>query len=469
MPSPIDTAGMVAHLSLDGEGRLLVAEPALEALNRRAGGNIGQLLAVPQLATVARLARRLGIVVSRGIVVADEEGDVELWVRAQPDDSGAGGVRLAASGWRERPVWTPVTSVTRPGHESAEIDAGWHWETDAVLRLTRLSIEAGRRHGFDAIALLGQPITALFALDGDDGALPLLEALARHEPLSAQPARVRGSDVDLSVSADVRRDPLGQFAGFLGAARSVERVSKGALKGTPSFTESFAGGLDRALRRPLVQIVANADSIHAATDGPVAPDYADYAADIAHAGRHLLALIDDLVDLQAVERLDFTPAADDIDLADVARRAAGLLAVRAAAAEVAIERPLPGTRAWARGDFRRALQILVNLIGNAVRYAPRGSIVLVGFGGEAGRIAVTIADEGKGIAPEDQHRVFEKFQRVDPSEPGGNGLGLYISRRLARAMGGDLTLQSTPGDGARFTLSLPAALPPEPSRGEDQR
>jgi len=69
---------------------------------------------------------------------------------------------------------------------------------------------------------------------------------------------------------------------------------------------------------------------------------------------------------------------------------------------------------------------------------------------------VVVADKGKGVAPEDQVRIFEKFERVDPSEAGGNGLGLYIARRLARAMQGDLTIESAPGEGARFVLTLPA-------------
>ena len=72
-----------------------------------------------------------------------------------------------------------------------------------------------------------------------------------------------------------------------------------------------------------------------------------------------------------------------------------------------------------------------------------------------GMAEAVVADQGKGIAIEDQARIFEKFERVDPTEAGGNGLGLYIARRLARAMGGDLTVESAPGEGARFTLSLP--------------
>ena len=94
----------VSHAMIDGDGRLVAADPALLALNEAAGGTMGAALAVPQLATVARLARRLGILVSRGVVVADGDTDLDLWIRAQPDGDG---VRMAVSGWREmraRPV-----------------------------------------------------------------------------------------------------------------------------------------------------------------------------------------------------------------------------------------------------------------------------------------------------------------------------------------------------------------------------
>ena len=452
----------VAHAVLDGDGRLVSADPILDALNRRAGGDVGQPLAVPALATIVRLARRLGIMVSRRVVVAEEENDVEMWARARPDGEG---IRLAVSGWQERPGWTGVTCASALPAPADDPDGEWRWDTDAALRLTRLSTEAGRRHGFDAIALLGQPITTLFTLDEEDGQLPLVEAFARREPLAAQGARLRANDKPMMLSATVRHDAAGRFGGFTGLARPVQPVIAAApATASPALADEFIAGLDRSLRRPLAQIIANADSINSGTEGGLGPDYADYAADIAHAGRHLLSLVDDLVDLQAVERPDFTPVSDAIDLADVASRAAGLLTVRASGAEVMIERPLPGATLWARGDFRRALQILVNLIGNALRYAPRGSIVLVGLHRSAGQVAISIADEGKGIAPAAHARVFEKFERVDPSEPGGNGLGLYIARRLARAMGGDLTLASAPGEGARFTLSLPA----EPPRRQDQ-
>ncbi len=433
---------IVAAAIVDAGGRLASADPAILALNERAGGVIGALVAVPQLATVARLAMRLGILVSRSVAVADGDGALDLWVRAQPEGES---VRLAVTGWR-----APRPMAARDDEDFGAAAGALRWETDAALRLTHVS---GRQFGVEPAAMLGKPLTVLFALDeAADGALPILDAIARRRPFDDQPARIRDSGRDVMLSATLRRGPHIGFAGFTGIANPVEVA---APRDAPPLPASFTTGLDKALRAPLSRIIANADSINAAADGPVQQDYVDYAADIGNAGRHLLDLVDDLVDLQAVERPDFTLPPEPIDLADVARRAAGLLAVRASNAEVAIARPLVDLSVPASGDFRRALQIMVNLIGNAVRYSPPGSVVTVTAIEGRDTVAAIVADQGKGIAAEDQARIFAKFERIDPSEPGGNGLGLYIARRLARAMGGDLTVESVPGEGARFTLTLP--------------
>jgi signal transduction histidine kinase len=434
----------VAHGVVDADGRLTEADDALLGLVMRAGGGLGQTVAVPQLATLARLARRLQVPIARGVLVADRDADIELFVRAQADGAG---VRLSVAGWRERQPWRPTDERSRLDMLLA--DAEWRWECDAALRLGAVSIEAGARYGFDAVGLLGRPITDLFGFEPDGAErLPILDALAERRPFSAQPAKLRPSGAAVLVSALARRDAAGEFAGFVGGIRMVPRPATDAA---PSVAATLGDRLERALRRPLGQIIANADSIGAEAEGAVGADYLGYAADIASAGRHLMALIDDLADLEAVERPDFAPVIEPIDLADVARRAAGLLSVRAADAGVTITRPDPDERAPVLGDFRRVLQILINLIGNAVRYTPGGGTVTV----EAGPGArVVVSDTGKGIAPEDQARVFEKFERVDPLESGGSGLGLYIARRLARAMGGDLTVESRPGEGARFSLTL---------------
>ncbi|WP_375427859.1 sensor histidine kinase [uncultured Sphingomonas sp.] len=445
----------VAHGIVDVDGRLTDADDALLGLVTRAGGGLGRTLAVPQLATIARLARRLQVPIARGVIVADRDADIELFVRAQTDGTG---VRLSVAGWRERRPW-------RPTDEGARFDlflagADWRWDCDAALRFGAVSIEAGARHGFDAVGLLGRPITDLFGFEPDPAErLPILDAIADRRPFSGQPAKLRPSGRPVFVSALARRAVDGGFAGFAGGVSLVRQV---VLDAPATIGATLGGRLERALRRPLGRIIADADSIGAEADGAIGGDYAGYAADIASAGRHLMALIDDLADLEDVERPDFTPAIGPIDLADVARRAAGLLSVHAADAGVAIVRPGPDDRDPVRGDFRRALQILVNLVGNAVRYSPRGGVVTVATDG---RGRVTVADVGKGVAPQDQTRIFDKFERIDVLEPGGSGLGLYIARRLARAMRGDVSIDSAPGAGARFTLRLPT----DASSEQDQR
>lgn len=442
---------------VDRSGRLVEADQRLMDLNIRAGGGIGQPIAIPQIATLTRLAQRLGILVSRGVVAADGDDDVELWVRAEPETRG---VRLMITGWRSRSAWHPEATLGEREGDFLRSAGDWSWETDSALRLTFLSISAGARHGFDSAAMLGQPLTRLFSLGEDnEGSFPILGGLAMHQRFDGQSATIRATGHPVRLSATPRTDAGGAFAGFVGAVHMIDETPAVAPKqpqaSPENLTDVFAARLDQALRSPLGRIIANADSINAQSEGPLRQDYADYAADIASAGRHLMGLVDDLVDLQAIERADFIVAKEPLDLADVARRAAGLLGVRASEAQVRIDKPAPLDVLPATGEFRRALQVLVNLIGNAVRYSPRDGMVWIRAERENGVTAVIVADQGKGIALEDQARIFEKFERVDPREPGGSGLGLYIARKLARAMGGDVTVDSAPGQGARFVFTLP--------------
>jgi signal transduction histidine kinase len=438
---------------VDKEGRLIAADPPLAALNERAGGREGGMLSVPQIAALARLAKRLGITVSRAAIAADGDRDVDLWVRAEPQGEE---IALSITGWSSRPA--PAAASAPPAERESDFlraSADWMWETDETLRITSLSAGAAAAIGRAPGELVGQQLTRLFRFrESEDGSLPLLAAMAEHSRFDGQVAELRaGRKGRYFLSGVPLIDGMGRFAGFRGAAISAS--PKQVPPDQPvRETSAFGERLDQALRTPLNHIIDHAERLRAQPDGPLQRDYAGYAGDIASAGRHLLSLIDDLVDLQAIERPDFTPDAEPIDLADVARRAAGLLAVRAADRNVRIDVPATETLP-AVGDFTRALQILMNLIANAVRYTPEGGQVWVRTEREGDLAAILVADQGKGIAPEDHERIFDKFERVDPNEPGGTGLGLYIARRLARAMGGELSVDSAPGQGARFTFTLP--------------
>jgi signal transduction histidine kinase len=445
---------------VDAGGRLVEADPELAGLQLRAGGEEGGVLALPQIAALARLALRLGIVISRSVVVADATTDFDLWVRAQPDGDQ---VALEILSWSERPPSKPAEAPEAEREaDFLRAAADWIWEVDEALRFNSLSHGAAAAIGKTPADLARKELTRLFRLiEGPEGSFPILAALAEQRRFDNQIAEVRAGVSERYRLAGIPLiDGAGRFAGFRGSAtRIFDPVPAGAsavAAEAPAAPDAFGERLDKALRAPLDHIIANAETISAQPEGPLRKDYAGYASDIASAGRHLLALIDDLVDLQAIERPGFTPEADDIDVADIARRAAGLLSVRASSKNVKIDRPPEDEALPATGEFKRVLQIVMNLLTNAIRYSPEGGQVWLRSDREGDLAALIVCDQGKGIAPEDQERIFEKFERVDPSEPGGTGLGLYIARRLARAMGGDIAVDSAPGQGARFTFTLPA-------------
>jgi signal transduction histidine kinase len=444
---------------VDAEGRLIEADPPLLALQRHAGGRAGGTLAVPQIATLARLARRLGITVARPAIAADGEHDIDLWVRAEPRGAD---VALEISGWTARtapPASEPADAERQADFQRASAD--WSFETDETLALTQVSAGAAAALARSGHELIGRRMVHLFRFrESPDGSLPILVGLAEHSRFEGQRAEI--DDQGFILSGVPLIDGMGRFAGFRGAAvKAGVRLSQddaGSGAAQPSGDGgAFGERLDAALRSPLNQIVSAAELLRAQPEGPLRREYTAYAGDIATAGRHLLAMVEDLVDLQAIERPDFRPEAERIDLADIARRAAGLLSVRAGAKKVRIDKPHDGESLPAIGEFRRVLQILMNLLVNAIRYSPDGAMIWIRPEREGDFASITVADLGKGIAPEDQSRIFDKFERVDVSEAGGTGLGLYIARRLARAMGGDLVVDSAPGQGARFTLTLPAA------------
>lgn len=440
---------------VDRDGRLVAADPALADLHVRAGGVAGEALAIPQIAALAKLAERLGIGVSRSVIAADGDRDLELQVRAEPDEDG---VSLAVGGWVDREPAVPENNnAALREHDFLRADADWLWETDHALRLTALSSDA-EKSLTKVDTYIGQPLTGLFKfIERPDGGLPILNALAEHRRFERQHALLRPrSERHVDLSAVPLIDGNGRFAGFRGTATVAEEspVPLDAPQAESAVSDGFGRQISEALRAPLDRIVASAHSIEAQLDGPIRGDYADYAGDIARAGRHLLGLIDDLVDLQAVERDDFSVSVQDIDLAEIARDAAGLLSVRANEKAIRIDRPADDERLPARGDYQRVLQILVNLVGNAVRFAPADSQIWIRCEAEGDLAAVIVADQGRGIALENQSRIFKKFERLGAEEP-GTGLGLYIARRLARAMGGDIDVDSAKGQGARFVLTLP--------------
>lgn len=451
------TAERIVRGRVDRAGLLVSADAALLRLQQRAGGGLDRPLALPQLARLVAIAQRGQQEVSRPLHTADDHSDIQALVRIVPDADGAA---VEISDWRTHPITMPGIPAIA---EAAAVQRGWAWECDQQLRLVAL-IGAGDSppvpDGWE-----GRSLSELFELQpDDDGRFPVLRALARQAAFDGQRVRVEG--LSMQLSGEAMFDATGSFTGFRGIATTDSAAGDASVPAKPPADPLFGSlplsdpqfgrRIDGALRGPLSRIIATAETIHGQFDGPIRADYARYAGDIAHAGRHLLGLVDDLADLQNIERPGFKAAADEIDLGDLARRAVGLLGMKAEEKGIRIDAPKTDDRMPATGEFRRVLQVLLNLLGNAIRYSPDNSQIWIRVDREGDRAMVTVADQGQGISAEQQAVVFEKFERLGRTDSGGSGLGLYIARRLARAMDGDLTIDSAPGQGARFTLSLPA-------------
>lgn len=218
------------------------------------------------------------------------------------------------------------------------------------------------------------------------------------------------------------------------------------------------------LRTPLNAVVGYADLALKQMFGPLGERYLDCFRTIREAGRHL----DDLVtQLQASRSAAAREAltAEVVDVSGVAAKAKAMIALAARDAEVDISRVGPMAGGRVLGDAMACTQILVNLLGNAVKFTPAGgSVGLETLVGSDSMLRIAVWDTGIGIPEDEQARIFEDSYRATAvtgaGGPAGLGLGLAISRDLARAMGGDITVSSQLGQGARFILSLPLANGP---------
>jgi hypothetical protein len=427
---------------VDSDGRLVRADDAIFKLHKRAGGVQGGMFAIPALAALGQLAIRLQMRLSRAVRVADEAERVELWVEVFPEAKLA---KLSITSWQGVPSVPKSIHVENDGNVS--VNAGT-MKLDTALRLLRaggMAVQGLTPHDFGRD---GRDILRI-QFEADDNLAMLIDAIT--EGVGISPRRLNRIFDNQSVAVAGHAHSGGYDLAFE-AAPDFFRTD-GIATDAPDVM--FGKHLAPALRQPLGRIIANAETIGSELQGPIRENYAQYARDIANAARHLSALVDDLGDLEAIERPGFTTARDHIELGDVARRVAGLLALKAADHSIRLLVPAESENVAAVAEFRRTLQIMLNLVINAVRYAPDGTDIRIEIGRHDDFALISVSDQGVGIAGEDSEKIFEKFERLGRSGDGGSGLGLYISRRLAQAMGGDLSVSVAESGGAKFTLRLP--------------
>jgi signal transduction histidine kinase len=445
----------------DGDDLLVSATEPMAAMQLACGGSIPGVIAIPMLLETVQKARRYALKLSRAITAQTPAEAITAWVEIEPRLDGNSGCTIQVLSWQSTELPPEDLPALQARREEIDRHVG---ELTAILDAEQhiLSVEAQSSE----LALLadrmrsgvGQKWTNFISPFGENA-----KQATHWRLLDGGALRVPGSDRTWRVRLFPKGVPGTQPTGFDLVLASDETQAEAvpdsiATKAVQASRGLIGRDVAPALRQPIARIIANAETIRTRMAGPLSEEYSNYAADIAAAGQHLLGLLDDLSDLEVVEAEDFSTAPDRIDLADVARRAAGILGVRARENGIVVVPPQLGESLPAIAEFRRALQVMLNLIGNAVRYSPSDAQVWIRLEDEGSLARVIVADQGPGLKLEDQQRIFEKFERLGRSGDGGSGLGLYISRRLARAMHGDLRVESAPGQGARFILELPIDL-----------
>ncbi len=287
--------------------------------------------------------------------------------------------------------------------------------------------------------------------------LPLAELLAASTLLIAI-ARLVLAHRELQASIESRRQ----------AEAAMRAAQQAADKANRSKSE-FLSRMSHELRTPLNAVLGFAQILELQA---LPLDQAECVEDILKGGRHLLGLIDEVLDISRIETGHLRLTAEPVLVAELVREAVDLVASAAADREIAIVVTDPAMSAYVLADRLRARQVLVNLLSNAVKYNRRGgSVAVAGAKIGGARLRITVVDTGIGIRPEHMDRLFTPFDRLDAaqSEVEGTGIGLAHSRSLAEAMHGAVFAESVFGDGSTFTIELPQAEGPAPPTAGDPR
>jgi PAS domain S-box-containing protein len=255
----------------------------------------------------------------------------------------------------------------------------------------------------------------------------------------------------------------------LRAARA-ERQAREALEAASRAKTEFLSRMSHELRTPLNAVLGFSQLLRLDTTHPPSPQQLDRIRHVERAGAHLLALVNDVLDLSRVESGQMSLSLESVDLASVLDESIAMVSPQALEAGVSMQRAGLGAEADIRvvADRVRLRQVLVNLLSNAVKYNRAHGTVTVGCAIQGQTCCVTVADDGPGMSPQQTARLFEPFNRLGAEKSGveGTGIGLFLSRRLVELMNGEMKIDSRLGRGTVATLvlessdELPAPPPP---------
>lgn len=339
----------------------------------------------------------------------------------------------------------------------------------------------------DVLSVLGKAFVVVDAIDGVVRASPAAYAygLVRghtvvHRELLQMTAKVRGNGVILEKQFELPRGPLGQGTIIVNVRAAVlgdEYIllladDRTEITRTERIRNDFVANVSHELKTPVGAISLLAEALEASPDDEDA--VRRFAARMHKEASRLAALVQDIIELSRLQGADVVHQGKAVDINEVVADAVDRSRLAAEAKNIEVR---VGGRVDARvfGDPDLLTNAFRNLIDNAVRYSPENTKVGIGLRHRDGLVSVSVTDQGLGLAPEDQERVFERFYRADAArsrQTGGTGLGLSIVKHVVENHGGEVTVWSQLGKGSTFTVRLPdmegetepegaAARPPE--------
>jgi signal transduction histidine kinase len=234
------------------------------------------------------------------------------------------------------------------------------------------------------------------------------------------------------------------------------------LESASQHKSDFLANMSHELRTPLNAIIGFSEVLLERMFGEINAKQKEYLQDILSSGRHLLSLINDILDISKVEagRMELQPGA--VDLRFVLQNAISLIRERATRQGISVTLDVDATVGTIEADERRVKQILFNLLSNALKFTPAGGRVTLTAARIDNAVQISVRDTGIGIRSEDQDRIFEEFQQAGPGKAvEGTGLGLALAKRFVEMHGGRIWVESTVGAGSNFTFTLPLHRPSE--------
>jgi signal transduction histidine kinase len=254
------------------------------------------------------------------------------------------------------------------------------------------------------------------------------------------------------------RDELGALAANLNRmSEELGRLYR-QLEAASRHKSEFLANMSHELRTPLNAIIGFSEVLVERMFGELNPKQEEYLQDVLSSGRHLLSLINDILDLSKVEagRMELDPSA--FDLVAALESCLTLVRERATRHGIALELAVVESLGQIVADERKVRQVVLNLLSNAVKFTPEGGRVSVGVAPTDAETEISVSDTGIGIAPEDQEAIFEEFRQAGVDSAGkreGTGLGLALAKKFVELHGGRIWVTSEVGKGSTFTFTIP--------------